>query len=101
MNKREFLGRVSGKTGLTKRDTERTMDAVFQTLGEVLAQGGRLVVSGFGTFATVQRTARTARNPRTGAPVALPACRAAVLRPAKVLKIRLNPVQDEKGAKNP
>ena len=33
MNKREFLDLVSAKTGLTKKDSEQTMDALFEVLG--------------------------------------------------------------------
>lgn len=89
MQKREFIGLVAEKTGMSKRDNERVMDAIFQTLGQLLVEGDRLVVSGFGTFTTKQRAARIARNPGTGQAIPLPAGRTAVLKPAQVYKERL------------
>lgn len=91
MNKREFLELVSAKTGLTKKDSEQTMDALFETLGELLSQGGRLMVNGFGTFETRERAARMGRNPRTKELVEIPAATAPVFKPSQALKDRLNP----------
>lgn len=89
MQKREFIAMVAEKTGFTKRDNERVMDAIFQTLGQILVDGDRLVVSGFGTFTTKRRAARLARNPGTGEAVPLPPARAAVFKPAHVYKAKL------------
>ena len=89
MQKREFIAMVAEKTGFTKRDNERVMDAVFQTLGEILADGERLVVRDFGTFGVKQRAPRMARNPRTGQVIPLPGVRVVALKPAQVLKDRL------------
>ncbi len=90
MQKREFISRVAAKTGVTKRDSERAMDAVFQTLTEALAEGEQLRISGFGIFETKARAPRTARNPRTGETIRLPAATALIFRPSKALKERLN-----------
>lgn len=90
MVKREFVDLAAAKTGRTKKETEQAMDALFQTLGEVLAGGGRLAVSGFGTFETKERPARTARNPRTGETMPVPASTVAVFKPAQALKDKLN-----------
>ena len=81
MQKREIIDRMAARTGLTKKDCELAMDALFQTLGDVLAGGGRMAVNGFGTFETRERAARTARNPRTGEPMPLPAATVPVFRP--------------------
>lgn len=90
MKKREFIDRVSVKTGLTKRDSARAMDAVFQTLAQVLAQGGRLRVHEFGVFDTRMRAPRRVRNPNTGAIMYVKTSRVPVLRANKVLLRRLN-----------
>ena len=90
MTKREFIDLVAVRISLTKRDSERAMDAVFQTLAEVLAQGGRLRVHEFGVFDTRMRAPRRARNPHTGAIMHLDALKVPVLRPNKVLLRRLN-----------
>ena len=90
MQKRQFIDRVAAKTGLTKKDNARVMDAVFETLGEILVQGDRLVVSGFGAFNTVHRAGRRARNPQTGSSVAVPPGKTAVFRPSPAFRERLN-----------
>ena len=46
MQKREFIDRISAKTGLMKKDSERIMDALFETLQEILSEGGWLMVNG-------------------------------------------------------
>lgn len=97
MQKREIIDRMAARTGLTKKDCELAMDALFQTLGDVLAGGGRMAVNGFGTFETRERAARTARNPRTGEPMPLPAATVPVFRPAQALKDRLTPSLRTKG----
>ena len=66
MKKSEFVTLVAEKTGLSKKDTEKTIDAVFAAMGDVMAQGDKLQMSGFGTFETKVRAARTGHNPRTG-----------------------------------
>ena len=86
MKKREFISLVSMQTGLTKRDSERAMDAIFRNLRLLLSQGDRLVVRDFGTFAVKDRAPRTARNPQTGQTIPVRASRAMAFRPAKILK---------------
>ena len=95
MRKRPFIDLVAAKTGLTKKDNELVMDAIFQTLGELLANGDRLEVNGFGIFTTRTRAARTARNPRTGESFLLEAANLPVLRPSQSLRDRMNHKAEE------
>lgn len=88
---------MSARCGLSRADSERAMDAVFRTLGDVLAQGGRFQVRSFGVFQVKARAPRIARNPKTGAALPLPAAIAPVLRPSRALKERLNPNLTKKG----
>ena len=90
LRKREFIDQVAAKTGLTKRDSERAMDAVFQIMGELLARRDRMQVNQFGVFETRTRAPRMARNPRTGEAICLPAAIAPVFRPSHALLERLN-----------
>ena len=90
MQKREFISRVAAKTGMTKVASDRTMDAVFQTLAEVLAEGGRFQITGFGVFNTRRRGARSALNPRTGGRISVSAQTMPVFKPTKSLRERLN-----------
>lgn len=66
MKKSEFVTLVAEMASLSKKDTEKTIDAVFTVLGDVMASGDKLQLSGFGTFETKERAARTGHNPRTG-----------------------------------
>lgn len=90
MQKRQFIDRVAAKTGMTKRDSERTMDAIFQTLAEVLEEGDRIQINKFGVFQTKRRAPRMARNPYTGETRPLPAATALAFKAAPALRERLN-----------
>lgn len=65
MNKLEFISAVSEKTGITKTDITRILDAELETITETLVTGDSVVVTGFGSFKPVTRKARTAYNPKT------------------------------------
>ena len=64
----------------------RPVKAVLAALAGALGQGERVRLAGFGTFDTKDRPARSGRNPRTGAPVAVPASRAVRFRAGKTLR---------------
>ena len=66
MNKTELIAAVAEKTGLTKKDAERVVNATVETITESLVKGDKVQVSGFGIFDVKNREARTGRNPRTG-----------------------------------
>ena len=86
MNKQELLQALSQKTGLNKRDAQKLLSALGEIITETLVSGERFQLTGFGTFDTVARSARTARNPRTGEPVEVSASRAPVFKAGKALK---------------
>ena len=65
MNKLEFISAVSDKTGITKTDITRILDAELETVTETLVAGDSVVITGFGSFKPVTRKARTAYNPKT------------------------------------
>jgi DNA-binding protein HU-beta len=66
MNKNELVDAVAERTGLAKSDAARAVEAVLGAITDALQQGDTVALSGFGTFATKTRAARTGRNPRTG-----------------------------------
>ena len=86
MKKSEFVALVAEKAGLSKKDTEKIMDAVFEAIGDVLASGDKLQVSGFGTFEAKARAARTGHNPRTGEEIEIAASVIPAFKPGKALK---------------
>lgn len=65
MNKLEFISAVSEKTGITKTDITRILDAELETITETLVTGDSVVITGFGSFKPVTRKARMAYNPQT------------------------------------
>lgn len=90
MKKGEFVTLVAEKTGLSKKDTEKTIDVFFETLSEIMAQGDKFQMSGFGTFETKVRAARTGNNPRTGEAIEIAAATIPVFKPGKTLKDKVD-----------
>lgn len=92
MIRSELISLLADETpSLTTKDIERVVDLVFDTIAFKLASGGRVELRGFGAFSTRTRQARTGRNPRSGAPVAVAAKRAIHFKPGKEMRERLNP----------
>ena len=75
---------------LTQREVEDLVSALFDSITEQLANGGRVELRGFGAFSTRQRDARVGRNPRTGASVDVEAKRVPYFKPGKEMRERLN-----------
>ena len=73
MNKSELVSAVAQKSGLTKVDAKKALDAVLESIGEELKNDGRVVLVGFGTFSVNERSARKGINPRTKEPIDIPA----------------------------
>ncbi|GMQ95275.1 MAG: HU family DNA-binding protein [Patescibacteria group bacterium] len=86
MNKQALIEAVHETLGDTKASAERVVDKVFDSITESLKKGEEVSVAGFGIFSAKERAARTARNPRTGEPIQVPAMRVAKFRAAKALK---------------
>jgi len=89
MTKAELIAGIAKQTGLTKADTERTLNAFFELSKSVIKNEGKLPLAGFGTFVVVERKARTGRNPQTGAPIQIKAGKIVRFRPGKELKASL------------
>lgn len=66
MNKAELIDAIAGKSGLSKADAKKALDAFVETTGEVLKGGDKISLVGFGSFSVSTREARTGRNPQTG-----------------------------------
>ena len=86
MNKASLVEKFQGVLGGTKADAERAVEALFEAVVSELKKGGEVSVAGFGIFSIKKRAARTARNPRTGEAVKVPAMNVPKFRPAKALK---------------
>ncbi len=86
MNKAQLVEEVSGEVGLSRRETQKVIDAIIGTIGGTLAKGEKVTLVGFGTFGVRQRKARTGRNPQTGATIQIPAKKVPKFVPGKNLK---------------
>lgn len=86
MNKASLVEQVQSVLGGTKAEAERAVEALFDAITGELKKGGEVSVAGFGIFSVKARAARTARNPRTGESVNVPAMNVPKFRAAKALK---------------
>ena len=75
MTKSEFVDKVAGKSGLSKKDAATAVDSVLNTLEDALRSGDEVSFTGFGKFHVAQRGAREGRNPRTGETMTIAASR--------------------------
>jgi DNA-binding protein HU-beta len=95
MNKSELAQALANKTEMSKTDAQRAIDAIFSpddgVITEALKQGDRVQITGFGTFETRERKARTGRNPRTGLEIRIGPTTSASFRPGKALKDAVKP----------
>ena len=86
MNKTELVAAVAEKAGLTKKDTERVVNALLDTIVQQLEKGEKVQLSGFGIFEVKAREARVGRNPRTKESIQIPASRQPAFKASKTLK---------------
>ncbi|MEU8344257.1 HU family DNA-binding protein [Spirillospora sp. NPDC048832] len=89
MNRSELVKMVAERAGSDEAAARRHVDAVFDTVMERVAAGERVTVTGFGTFDGFARPARSARNPRTGLPVEVPAARVPRFRSGQTFRTRV------------
>ena len=90
MNKTELVDAVAASTGLTKTDTKKTIDAVFEEITKSLKKGASVQLIGFGTFKTSERKAREGRNPQTGATIKIAARKVPAFSAGAALKDAVN-----------
>ena len=75
MTKNEFVDQVADKSGLGKGEAGKAVDAVLESLQEVLSRGGEVNFTGFGKFSVADRSARQGVNPQTGERIQIAASR--------------------------
>ena len=73
VNKSQLVDKIVSDTALGKRDVEKVIGAFIETVQQSVKKGEKVSLPGFGGWSQTQRKARTARNPRTGAAVKVPA----------------------------
>lgn len=86
MTKADLVKKIAGKSDLNLAQAERALNALLDSMEEVLVSESKLTLTGFGTLVVEQRKARTGRNPRTGKPLTIPAAKVVKFRAGKNLK---------------
>jgi len=86
MNKAELISAVAEKTGLSKKDSEKAINATFDTITLSMEAGEKVQLVGFGAFDIKERASRIGRNPKTKEEIEIPASRVPQFKAGKVLK---------------
>lgn len=86
MNKKELIDSIAASTGESRRLVSDVVDATIEEIQKQVKKGEKVTVPGFGTFSRRQRSARTARNPRTGEEVKVKATKVPAFKPGAGFK---------------
>ena len=73
MNKTEFINAVAEKSGLSKIEAKKAVEAFVETVSNELKEGGKVTLLGFGSFSVAEKSARKGVNPKTKQPIEIPA----------------------------
>lgn len=76
MNKTEFISAVSAKSGLSKTDAKKAVEAFIETVSNEMQAGGKIALLGFGSFSVTEKAARKGVNPKTKQPIEISARKA-------------------------
>lgn len=90
MNKSELINAIGTKTGFSKKDAEKALNATVEAITEAMSADDKVQIVGFGSFEVRSRPERMARNPRTGEEIKIDACKAPVFKAGKALKDSVN-----------
>jgi DNA-binding protein HU-beta len=86
MNKTDMVTKLAEKNGMTKKDAQKALEGLIEIISDEIKDGGRVALTGFGTFSIAERKPRTGRNPQTGQPIDIPAARVPKFKAGKQLK---------------
>ena len=90
MGQADLIDAIASKAGVTKAVAAATTDAFLESVTETLADGGSVMLVGFGNFTVSERAERTGRNPQTGAEVQIPAAKVPKFSAGAKLKAAVN-----------
>ena len=90
VTKADLVSHIAAEAGLKKVDAERALSAMTGAIQGALAGGMKVTLVGFGTFSVASRRARMGRNPRTKAPMKIPAQKSVKFKPGKAMKDAVN-----------
>jgi DNA-binding protein HU-beta len=90
MTKTELIDRIAKDANISKKAAAAALQSVIKSVRETLKKGKRVGLVGFGTFMIRRRSARTGRNPQTGAAIKIKAAKVPAFKPGKALKDAVN-----------
>ncbi|MBN2516353.1 MAG: integration host factor subunit alpha [Deltaproteobacteria bacterium] len=90
MTKKDIIQKVHNKLGYSKKDSAILVEQVFEIIKENLAHGGKIKISGFGSFAVKEKQAQRGRNPQTGEEIEIGSRKVLTFKPSQVLRKDLN-----------
>ena len=90
MKKTDLIDVIKEKSGLSKKDAEKALNAALEAIVEGVAAGEKIQLTGFGTFEQRQRNARTGVDPRTGNSIDIPASKVPAFKAGKAFKDIVN-----------
>ena len=90
MNKTELIAAVAQTAEISKKDADKAVAAVFESITKALVDGEKVQLVGFGTFEVRRREARTGKNPRTGEAIEIAASNVPAFKAGKALKDSVN-----------
>lgn len=90
MNKAELVNSIAQKSDLTKKDAEKALNAVLESIEDALGKGEKVQLVGFGSFEVRERAERKGRNPQTKEEITIKASKSPIFRVGKALKDAVN-----------
>lgn len=90
MTKQDIVQNVTDKLGLSKRDSARIVESVFEIVKEQLSKGETVKISGFGNFVVKSKRARKGRNPKTGIEMEISARKVVTFKSSQIIRKALN-----------
>ena len=90
MNKSDLVSAIADRSGLSKANAARALEATTSAISGALSSGGSVAISGFGSFIVRSRAARSGRNPQTGATIQISASKVPAFKAGKLLKESVN-----------
>jgi DNA-binding protein HU-beta len=89
MNKSELINEVARATGLSRREAEVGVQTMLDMIAKEISKGGKVTLTGFGTFDVGNRRARAGVNPRTGDPINIAASKMPRFKPSRNLRNKI------------
>ena len=96
MNRSDLVQVLSNRfSQMTQADAETAVSTILETMNSAMVRGHHIEIRGFGSFSVIHRASRMGRNPRSGAPVEIPATRVPHFKPGKALREAVDLLADE------